>query len=69
MREEEHISVDNVHSKYAHTNAFDLAEHKFWRSLTSFRSQDTELTYSLLFFLSTLHFGFCYSFKSFPALK
>lgn len=32
MKEEnkqEDISVQNVHSKYALTNAFDLAEHKF----------------------------------------
>lgn len=50
MKEEKkrgNVSVQDVHSKYVRTDAFDLAEHKFCRSLTSASNQDTGLTYLL----------------------
>lgn len=59
MKEEkkrDNISVQNVHSKYAHIDAFDLAKHELCISLTSVSNQDIELTPFLpLLFSLTLY--------------
>lgn len=52
-KQQDNISVPNVHSKYVLSGAFDLAEHRFRRFLTSAGNEAPGLTYLLpgLFFL------------------
>lgn len=47
-------SVQNVHSKYVLSDAFDLAEHRFRRFLTSVSSEAPGLTYLLPGLLSLI---------------